>query len=112
MNTNRVKISLLQSISTPDPETYRKRKFFMKPSLFNLTSNKFLWANLTLALSLCSDQSLRKEFYVDIQKCQLKAYYIIFNSVHGNLGLTYMHAFQAHPNDQKWAHTSEGPMTM
>lgn len=92
---NSVKISLLQSISTLNPKHIESLHFM--ESLLCLILLQIPMANLTLPLRFCSDQLLRKEFYIDIHKNQLKAYYIQFKSLCGNLGLTYMHSTKPTP---------------
>ena len=78
MNKNRVKkISLSKSISTVNPYNTESLNFFMQPPLFNLISNNFLWVNATFTFKTLL-WWLRKAFYIDVQKHQLKAYYIVY----------------------------------
>ena len=78
MNQDRVKkISLSKSISTVNPYNTESLNFFMQPPLFNLISHNFLWVNSTFAFKTLL-WWLRKAFYIDVQKHQLKAYYIVY----------------------------------
>lgn len=98
MNKNRVKkkISLSKSISTVNPHNTESLNFFMQPPLFNLISHKFLWVNATLTFKTLF-WWLRKAFYIDVQKYQLKAYYIVYLTLY--MEISYWHIYL--PNTPK-----------